>query len=139
METYKYTCNYCQKEYIPTKRGKQKYCKAGCRQRASQIRQKKKKDLIKVPDLAHNDKVKIDKMSTSGVGNATAGTLLADGLKAVFTKEENKPATKGDLGVLYDKIGRFHRITNLPPNESGALPYFDLHVNEVKYFLLSPR
>lgn len=72
-------------------------------------------------------------MSAAGVGNAAAGSLLASGIKSLTTKEQNKSATKADIWYLASKIKRYHKVNNLPPNEQGALPYFDLETNEVKY------
>ena len=52
-------------------------------------------------------------MSLAGAGNAAAGSLLADTIKAAFTPLDSKPATKGDLNNLKNQIvNRYHKITN---------------------------
>ena len=79
-------------------------------------------------------KTKIDKVSIAGVGNATLGSLAAGGLKSIFTPENNKPATKGDLKQLIEKLDyRYHLVNNLPRRLDGALPYFDLDTGEIVY------
>ncbi len=40
-------------------------------------------------------------MSLARMGNATAVVLASDGIKALLTSNENKPATKGDLKKLF--------------------------------------
>ena len=64
-------------------------------------------------------------MSLAGVGNAAAGTLMVDVLKTVFTKEENKPATKKDLLDLTSKLERYQEIKNLTNDTFGQRPYYD--------------
>jgi hypothetical protein len=60
------------------------------------------------------------------VANAAIGSGLADLLINVFTPEENKPATKGDILKLAANLKRYHKIKNLPINLQGQIPYFDL-------------
>jgi hypothetical protein len=77
-------------------------------------------------------------MSVAGIGNATAGTLAADGIKALLTANDNKPATKGDLKKLVLEMnGRFHLVKNIPPRTDGALPYFDFETNEIVFYFSS--
>ena len=56
------------------------------------------------------EKTKIDQMSLARVENSTAGKLLANGLKTLFRKEENKPLTKLDLQNLERRLGRYQEI-----------------------------
>ena len=42
-------------------------------------------------------KERVQTMSFSGIGKAAAGALAADGIKALLTPNDSKPATKGDL------------------------------------------
>ncbi|WP_161792595.1 hypothetical protein [Psychroserpens damuponensis] len=42
-------------------------------------------------------KIRKDKMSYTGVGNAAAGALLASSLKSVLIPNSKKPATKADV------------------------------------------
>ena len=62
---------------------------------------KQEESLLAIPfDTIEEKKTKVEEMSMAGVGNALAANLISDGGKAVlnlFTKEENKPITKGDL------------------------------------------
>lgn len=72
-------------------------------------------------------------MSLPGIGNATAGSLAADGIKALFTTPDDRPATKGDLKALAKKSERYHKVVNLPPRADGTFPYFDMETNKIVY------
>ena len=139
-----YVCNYCHKDYEPKRRRVQKYCSATCRSKAYHARTTttittKTGLAVQTQDttskLANlSNKAKIETMSSAGIGNATVGALAADVIKATFTHNDNRPATKGDLKNMVSEInGRYHYVTNLPHRYDGALPYFDLDTNEVVY------
>lgn len=74
-------------------------------------------------------------MSLSGIGNATAGNLIADDIKSAFTTKENKAATKGDLKHLVHSIlRRYHLVKKLDHrHDDGALPYYDMETKEIVY------
>lgn len=137
METHNYICKYCKKEFVPTRRRVQKYCKASCRSGAHQLRKRAlsttKNQLVETEKKPA--KIKVEEISVSGVGNAALGTVAADLTKSIFTRTENKPATKGDLSKLQENlIGRYHKIANMNARIDGALPYFDMETKEVVYF-----
>jgi len=73
-------------------------------------------------------------MSLAGVGNATTGALIAEGIISLFTSGGNKPATKNDIVNLLNKMNRYHKIKNLPLNIYSQQPYFDLTIGTVVYF-----
>ena len=140
-----YTCEYCYKEFDPKRRRVQKYCSNTCRSKAHHARKKIENKIAIIPDSETKIEVptvttppvknKVDSMSLAGAGNAAAGSLLADTIKAVFTPLDNKPATKGDLNNLKSQIvNRYHKITNREARFDGALPYFDMYTGEVVYF-----
>ncbi|WP_336126869.1 hypothetical protein [Mesoflavibacter sp. CH_XMU1422-2] len=126
LEPKHYTCNYCQQDFVPKRRRVQKYCSNSCRSSAYQLRKSNKNNL----PVANNTKPATeqnDKMTLVGVGNAAVGSMVAGGLVKLFTSEKNKPATKGDIDLLIQKLGgRYHLVKNLQPNEQGALPYYDI-------------
>jgi len=132
-----YTCEYCYEKYIPVRRYAQKYCSNSCRSKA--YHQRKKLEIVTVKpskkkkQSKKKGKTKIEKMSLPGVGNAAAGSALAEALTKVLTPEHKLPATKGDLNALEAKIQRYHRIENWPANVEGKLPYFDMQMKEVVY------
>ncbi|AJR04918.1 hypothetical protein [Siansivirga zeaxanthinifaciens] len=73
-----------------------------CRNKAHHARQthniKLQTEIANLPEKNISPvKTKIDSLSAPGIGNATLGTLAADGLKSLFTPIDNKPATKGEL------------------------------------------
>lgn len=131
-----YVCNYCHTEYIPKRRGVQKYCSNSCRSNACRVRNSEinKLDSIKPTNTKISNK-SANQMSLAGVGNATTGALLADGLKALFTSADNTAATKGDLKLLTEKLlGRYHLVKNIPLNINGEQPYYDMVNKVVVYF-----
>jgi hypothetical protein len=138
-ESRKYKCNYCRKKYVPKKRRIQKYCSASCRSKAYHQRQLCRKDSteIQVKEIGigkpASEKLKIDKMSIAGVGNATIGTYLADTVRTLLTPEQNKPATKGDISKIEQRLIRFQRINNMHARPDGSLPYFDLESKSIVY------
>lgn len=145
METQFYACKYCFKEFEPKRRRVQKYCSDTCRSKAYHVRQLNNtadknntattevQKPMSLPPLP--SKTKIDQISLAGVGNAALGQLAVNSLKAIITSENNKPATKGDLNKLLEKLNnRYHLIKNYPPQPDGALAYFDLQTNELVFF-----
>ncbi len=125
MEKHQYECNYCKKEYIPKRRRVQKFCSDSCRVSSHQLKNKNsKKELIKSDNYLPK-KTTVDQMSLAGVGNSAAGTLVVGVLKNVFTKDENKPATRKDLKELTSKLERYQEIKNLRNDTFGKRPYYD--------------
>lgn len=124
MEKHRYKCHYCGAKYIPKRRHVQKYCSNSCRVNAFKLRNKSEKNL---PEVQTNKKQQTkDKMSWSGVGNAAAGVLATNLATSLFTKEENKPATKGDIQKLLNaKVNKIILIKNMSPRIDGARAYFD--------------
>ena len=124
MDRYTYNCNYCGVEYTPRRRRVQKYCSNSCRVNAFKQRQVKNQNL---PTVKKTDSVGVqDKMSWSGVGNAAAGSLAVNLVSSLLTKEENKPATKGDIKkLLYGSSNKDILIKNVPPRVDGAKAYFN--------------
>ena len=154
MESHLYTCQYCYKEYEPTRRRVQKYCSTACRVSAHKLRKQiteVNEEEVQLPTIQNNDVVepvatefydpvqKVDKMSEAGVGNAMVGNLLADALKSIgksILPDENKPATKREVNELKSLIkgDRYLPIRNLPPNQYGQYAYFDIERWELVYF-----
>jgi hypothetical protein len=105
METRNYQCYYCKKEYLPKRRGVQKFCSNSCRVRSHQLKNKPTGKATKSTTLsmvANNNtpefqKTKIDQISLSGVGNAAIGSGVIELTKAIFTSKEDQPATRKDI------------------------------------------
>ncbi|AXO79669.1 hypothetical protein DZC78_04470 [Olleya aquimaris] len=124
MDRYTYNCNYCGVEYTPRRRRIQKYCSNSCRVNAFKQRQVQNQNLPTVKKTA--SVVTQDKMSWSGVGNAAAGSLAVNLVSSLLTKEENKPATKGDIkNLLYGSSSKDILIKNVPPRVDGSRAYFN--------------
>jgi hypothetical protein len=124
MEKNRYTCNYCGVEYTPRRRHIQKYCSNSCRVNAFNLRKKSKQNLPAISKITAPPKK--EKMSWSGVGNAAVGTLATNLATSLFTAEENKPATKGDIQKLLNiESNKIILIKNIPPRIDGSRAYFD--------------
>ena len=133
MESYLYTCQYCSKDYKPNRRKKQKYCSNSCRVRAFKIRNTKDRNLP-VKEDEKRKKLKIEKMSFAGVGNAAVGTLAVNLATNLFTNEENKPATKKDLKNLVSSLKqRYYPILNIPIRRDGAKAHYDMETKNFIY------
>lgn len=131
-----YTCAYCFKEFEPKRRRIQKFCSNTCRSKAFHARKQKNNSQDKLFEIPSGIQptTNNDKITLAGIGNATAGTLLAEGLKNILTKEDNKPATKGDFKKLIEIMRyRYLPIKNLPQNRIGQKPYYDVLENNVIY------
>lgn len=133
MESYLYTCQYCSKDYKPNRRKKQKYCSNSCRVRAFKIRNAENRNLP-VKEDEKSKKLKIDKMSFAGVGNAAVGVLAVNLATNLLTKEENKPATKKDLKNLMSSLKqKYYPIINIPIRRDGARAYYDVESKKLIY------
>lgn len=131
-----YICKYCYKEFEPKRRRVQKYCSNTCRSKAYHAR-KTSGTAIEIrttpPNISERTK-QSEKMNLAGIGNATVGNLLAQGIKTVFTKEDEKPATKGDIQKLIEILGyQYLPIHNLPPKSRGEKPFYDVSNRELVY------
>ncbi|MCX7550289.1 hypothetical protein [Xanthomarina sp. F2636L] len=88
MEKEFYHCEYCFKEFEPTRRRVQKFCGNSCRSKAHHAKNSTKVltnlEPIKTdkPELEKQSVNKVEKMSASGIGNATAGSLFTDSFKS---------------------------------------------------------
>lgn len=134
METRLYRCEYCRKEFLPTRRKVQKYCSNSCRSKSHHQKTKLNNKVNEIEkDKNTTNKTSIEKISLAGVGNAAIGNAAVDLLKYAFTKEENKPATKSDIKNLEKKLNRYHKINNMKPNFIGQLPYFDIELGVIVY------
>ena len=137
-----YICKYCYEEFIPKRRYVQKFCSNSCRSKAHHIKNRTAAHSVltnattvaKTPKKKKKKNKKPDVMSLAGVGNATGGSILAGTIVKLLTSEENKPATKGDLKALENKIGRYHKVGNMQPNNEGKWAYFDMLTKTVVFF-----
>ena len=133
-----YTCNYCFKEFEPTRRRVQRYCSNTCRSKAHHARKSNNKEILNNNSLKETqnkpNKTKLDSISSSGIGNATIGTLIADGLKSIAISNKNKPATKNDIEELKNILtSRYLPINNVPNDFYGNKPYYDVETKSLVY------
>jgi hypothetical protein len=133
-------CMHCGVDYVPTRRGVQIFCSNSCRSRYWYLKQNRnngasldKKKNEQVTEVVVQEKT--EKMSLAGIGNATVGVVAADFIKTVFTKDENKPATKKDIQDLKSMIngGRYLRVNNAKNDALGRKAFFDVETGYVVY------
>lgn len=136
METYYYCCEYCTNQFVPKRRGVQRFCRASCR--ASFFNRNKKNNsaskVEKINESETQKPVQIEKMSLPGIGNAALGTFAANVVTNFFTSEDNKSATKNDIKNLIRILkGRYFRIINIPDRKDGAKAYYDIQTQTYIY------
>lgn len=137
MDNHLYICNYCGKEYIPKKRGTQKFCKTSCRVNSHKL--KKKLESIPAPQLPNHKNNTgnsyEETVNAAGIINSAIGTGLANGVKAVFTSSENKPATKKDIkDLIFQVQERYQPVKNMRPKPDGSKPFYDMAQKAVVFF-----
>jgi hypothetical protein len=85
-------------------------------------------------DIETKKPVQIEKMSLAGFGNAAAGTLAVKLATNLFTSQESKPATKGDMKNLLASLKqRYHPIKGTPMRPDGSKPFYDIQTQTVVY------
>jgi hypothetical protein len=129
-------CLNCGDDYLPKRRGVQKYCSNACRSRYWQLRQniETKEVPSKVENTVEKQGAKVEKMSFAGVGNAAAGVAAVEIVKSVFTPPENKPATKKDIQELKTLIkGRYLPVNNVKIDLMGKRPFYDVVTGNVEF------
>lgn len=134
MEKHLYICQYCSKKYLPRRRYKQKFCSNSCRvnshNRHKKIQLNRATKGLKVP----TEKKQKDGITWEGIGNATIANIATDVGKSIFTKEENKPATKGDIQAIINvSQQRYFPVHNAPKVNDGTSAYYDTKTKTVIY------
>lgn len=128
-------CKYCGVEFTPKRRRVQKFCSASCRSlnhRDKKRLENKTNQIQKTSEMKESSKV--NKMSMAGIGNAAAGTAVAEIAKALLIPKKNQPATKGDLEELKLTLqGRYFLAKNIPRDTQGRIAYYDLKTGNVIY------
>ncbi len=133
-------CLHCNDDFVPTRRGIQKFCTNSCRSRYWQLKQAKlmiskvkesqKKDFPEVKNQS-----KKDTLSLAGVGNAAAGVAVVEVAKNLFTPAENKPATKKDIQEIKSLLAgaRYLPVKNINNDIIGRKPFYDIESGYVIY------
>lgn len=129
-------CTYCGKEFVPKRRGAQKFCSNSCRSRNWQIKNRKKNLALTNVDLKSKPKSESsDKITAAGVANTALGVTAVEIVKKILTPEIRKNATKEDIEYLATLIKgkRFYPVQNLPINNFGKRPFFDVQTERIIY------
>ena len=135
MEKFEYNCHYCGKSYVPKRRYVQQYCCTSCRVNAHKRRTKSLTiNSEKSLSLPQNEAENKQKINMAGIGNAAIANMATDLAKNFFTREENKPATKGDIQALINQSQkRYLPVKNAPQKNDGTMAYYDCENNIVIY------
>jgi len=140
MENYLYICHYCGIKYKPNRRNKQLFCSSSCRVNSFNIKKNKNIQNKKGLAIPEQKKESEQKINLAGIGNAAIANIATDLAKTIFTRDENKPATKGDIQTLLAKTnGRFFRVSNIPIRNDGAIAYYDMELKSVVYLNNQPK
>lgn len=89
----------------------------------------------KLPNLENNNSNSYEEtVNAAGIANSAIGTGIVEVSKALFTKAENKPATKKDIqNLLFQIQERYKPIQNMRPNPDGSRPFYDMVQKIVLY------
>ena len=126
-------CNYCGGDYIPKRRGAQKFCSNSCR--SLNWKSNQQINELKVPAVNSIDEKPVlgqksslhEKMSLAGIGNAAVGVAAVELAKNFVTPNANKPATKKDIEDLKAFLkSRYHIVKNMNRDIHGRPAYYDM-------------
>ena len=101
----KYYCEHCGDQYVPRRRGVQRFCSTSCRTLQWRIDKQEKKDqLLPVATLNEPQASKVseneprkESISFAGATNAALGTAAVGLMKNILTPKGDMPATKRDI------------------------------------------
>lgn len=131
-------CIHCNIDYVPTRRGVQKFCSKSCKSRYWYLKQDKNSKEISDKAESHivKGEARPETMSWAGVGNAAAGAAAVGVVKSLLTPQENRAATKKDIQELKSLIngGRYLPVNNAQNDTYGRKPYYDLETGNVVFF-----
>jgi hypothetical protein len=128
MKSTKKICPHCKEEFT-SNHARRKYCCDAHRVAAYNKRKgykitvvppeedrglkSPKNDELKPLDKENLEKLKRNDFNVQNIGAVTAGSLIADGVKNMFTSDYNKPASKGFvLELLKEHIEEVTRQNN---------------------------
>ncbi|HDZ07214.1 hypothetical protein LCGC14_0559750 [marine sediment metagenome] len=133
-------CKYCGDDYIPKRRGAQKFCSNSCRSLNWKNNQPIQE--LKVPVANSKDEEPIiaekpslqEKMSLAGIANAAVGVAAVELAKDFVTPYANKPATKKDIEDLKAFLkSRYFLVKNMRRDIHGRQAYFDIVTGNIIY------
>lgn len=135
-------CDHCGDDYIPNRRGVQRFCSNSCRSSAWKSSQRKNLPKVaKIPKsknenlILQQENVKDEGMSWGGFGNAFSAIAAFEFLKRLLVSSEKKMATKQDVQELKNLIEtRYFEVHNIPNDLYGNKPYFDMATGSIVYY-----
>ncbi|MFH4966284.1 hypothetical protein V8G69_14880 [Gaetbulibacter sp. M235] len=133
-------CTHCGVDYIPKRRGAQKFCSNSCRSRYWQLKQPKI-TVTKVTEKQKNELGEVvnvpdeNAMTLGGVKNTLTGNALYDLGKSALTPEHKKPARRQDIDELKALImgQRYFPVNNADKNMFNQSPFYDIETGNVVY------
>ena len=134
-------CQNCGNDYIPKRRGAQKFCCNSCRSRFWTLKQNQIKVPVPIDNLKSQLPVvksenKKESMTLAGVGEAVVGVALVEFGKTIITPKDKKPATKRDIQELKALIkGRYLPVNNMENDAYGRKPFYDVVSGQVVYLI----
>ncbi len=132
-------CLQCGDDFLPKRRGVQKFCSNSCRSRNWLLKRQRTKAPVLQEDIKNQTPsiIKKEGMSLAGMANAAAGAATVEVVKNIFTTQDNKPATKKDIKELKAILTgtRYFPINNFQNDAYGRKPFYDIETGNIVYTL----
>ncbi len=138
----KYYCEYCGDQYVPKRRGVQRFCSTSCRTLQWRKDKAVKREQL-LPDATLNEsqtlkatenELRKESISIAGDANAAIGTAAVDLVKNIFTPKDDMPATKRDIQEVKALLkDRYFPVRNINKDAYGRLAYYDIETGNLIY------
>ncbi len=138
----KYYCEHCGDEYVPKRRGVQRFCSTSCRTLQWRKNKADKREQL-LPTEVSNElqtlkapekETRKESISLAGATNAALGTAAVDLVKKIFTSKEDMPATKRDIQEVKALLKeRYLLIKNINKDCYGRSAYYDVLTSKMVY------
>ncbi len=138
----KYYCEYCGDQYLPKRRGVQKFCSTSCRTLQWRKDKADKREQL-LPTEVSNElqtlkapekETRKESISFAGVANTAIGNATTDFVKKILTSKEDMPATKRDIQEVKALLNeRYLLIKNISKDAYGRSAYYDVLTSKMVY------
>ena len=138
----KYYCEHCGDQYVPRRRGVQRFCSTSCRTlQWRKDKADKRQQLLPVATLNESQTIKVfeneprkESISLAGATNVVLGTAALGLMKNILTPKADMPATKRDIQEVKALLNdRYLLIKNINKDIHGRSAYYDIETGHWVY------